>query len=50
MKPLRKQFCKKCLEIYRTFENKRRNKYRRLRIKEVGSQEAGKILINKKQK
>jgi len=48
MKSLRKQLCEKCLKVYRDFENKRRNKYRRLRIKERSAQENGKIKITKK--
>jgi hypothetical protein len=46
MKPIRQQLCSKCLDKYRLFENARRQK-RRLAIKEVGSQEKGKIKINK---
>jgi hypothetical protein len=46
-KPIRQQLCKKCLEIYRKFENKRRQKIR-LKAKVVCPETSGKIKINKK--
>jgi len=47
MKPIRQQLCAKCLELYRKFENARRNKIRRLKVKQRSEQEKGNIKINK---
>jgi len=44
-KSIKQQLCEKCLAVYRKFEKERRNKYRCLRIKEVGSQEKGNIKL-----
>jgi len=46
-KEIRKMLCPKCLKQVRSVEALNK-KIRRLRIKSVGSQEKGKVKINKK--
>lgn len=47
MKTPTKFLCKKCLTKMREYDTKRKQQYRKLKIKKVGKQVSGKIKINK---